>query len=285
MGLDPSTFRWLEAPEKEAEAIARSSLKFLGAVSESAGLLPLSLRAPRLQLTPFGKLAAELQIDPAWAKVLHVGHSRGMLQAAADLVGVLSVQSILSKRAAEDERKKFNEAQSDFFSPDGDLVMAFNVYRRWLAIQQNDSDSSPEGKPRHNRQEAYDFCKAHYFRPKALELARSTSRDLVTQCCSSLGIDKEQVGLSSHEIPAAELMNLVLAGCFLNVGVLCRSAGTAGSSHYHLIDVHGQSNKATVVGAIFPASTLVRGNADPPKFLCFSQIMETSRTFLQGPLA
>eukprot|EP00438_Fugacium_kawagutii_P007597 Skav200631 [mRNA] locus=scaffold353:35664:38697:+ [translate_table: standard] len=261
MGLDPSRFRWLDAPDKEAEAIAWSTLKFLGAVDEEKSFMRrMGLGRPQLKLTAFGKLAAELQIDPAWAKVLHVGHSLGMLRAAGDLVGVLSVQSILFKKPQEDERKKVNEAQQDFFSVDGDVVMAFNVYRQWSAILNEDSDAKWQ-----NRQEAYEFCKKHYFSPKAMELAKASSRDLVQQCCTSLKIDKEELGRKSDEISAADLMHLVTAGSFLNIGVLCRGVGTAASGHYHLIDVHGQAEKATVVGAIFPASTLVRGNAEAPK--------------------
>ena len=265
MGLDPEHFRWVEAPEKDAEKIAWSALKFLGAVDHGP------LRG--WQLTSFGTLAAELQIEPTWAKVLHEGHKLGMLTAAADLVGVLSVQSIFSRKVAEDERKTLNDAQSNFLGADGDLVMSYQVYCRWLAIQK-ESD----------RKEAFNFCKDHYFRPKALEMARATSRDLVQQCCELLTVNKEQPGLSSHEISVRDLLRLVMSGGFMNIGVRCcsnGSNGTAASSQYHLIDVHGQ-DKATVVAAIHPGSALVRGDAKAPRFVCYSHIMETSRTFLSG---
>lgn len=255
MGFEPRSFRWLEAPEQEAIDTAWSSLLFLGAVQGNA-------------LTEFGRLAAELQLDPAWAKVLFTGQGMGMLQAAADLVGLLSVLGMLSRRAGDEEaRKQQNEAQQEIFSDHGDVVMAFRVYEQWLALRNGASGA---------RQRAEEFCRNLWLRPKALELARNMSWEVYQQCRGFFRLKGEEV----RDVSAEDLLQLICSGCFLNLVVQCQGRGTAASSQYHLIDV--REDAATVVASIFPGSALVRGARPAPKFAIYMQITHTSRTFLSG---
>ena len=250
MGFEPRSFRWLEAPDREAMDTAWSSLLFLGAVQGRA-------------LTQFGRLAAELQLDPAWAKVLFTGQGRGMLQAAADLVGLLSVLGMLSRRASDEEaRKQQNEAQQQIFSDQGDVVMAFRVYQQWLAIR-NGADGA--------KQRAEEFCRSLWLRSKALELARSMSREVYQPCRDffQLELKDEEV----RDVSTEDLLELVCSGCFLNLVVQCQGHGTAASSQYHLMDL--RQDAATVVASIFPGSVLVRGARPAPKFAFYMQITHT----------
>ncbi|CAE7381392.1 PRP22 [Symbiodinium natans] len=277
MGLDPMSFRWLEAPDKEAEATAWRSLLFLDACDQS-----------RRALTKFGRFAAELQIDPLWAKILFTGYSHNQLRSAAELVGVLSVLGTLQRPARDEEsRRQLNEAQADLFCPEGDVVTSYKAFRRWLALRDatapaGEDEGAGEGEARKaNRQQAQEFCRARWLRPKAFEMARTTAIDMFKQSCESLRVeDPESLKLAASATDQ-DLLRLILAGCFLNIGVQCRGSGSAQSALYQLIQSHG-SGGATIVAAPFPGSSLVRAGGAPPRYVCYTHIMQTSRTFLHG---
>lgn len=84
MGLSPLDFRWIERPDEQALRAADSDLRILGALTPDGS-----------RVTELGKLIAELQIDPALAKIFFCGCREGAGEAAATLVGLISTGSTI----------------------------------------------------------------------------------------------------------------------------------------------------------------------------------------------
>lgn len=272
MGLDPVTFPWLEPPDALAVERAWQTLAFLGATT--------SCKHRPVGLTDFGHLAAALQIEPAMAKVLSVGGEQGLTRQAADVVAVMSVFKDFFKRVPDGEGQ---QSASQRCRPDGDIATMYRLYRQWVGIRSNASGNN----------EAREFCSQEGLVPKALITAKKIGDDLTRQIEDFSrrrrterpgGLD---AGVPSRELTDPELSHLVLAGCYMNIGVIIGGQGTCRTALYQVAREGPASQaqqEATTAAAIFPGSPFLktRANEEAPAHVCFVNMAETSRLFLHG---
>lgn len=272
MNLDPDTFHWLEKPSEHALRSSWATLLFLCAVEKQDG---------HWALTEFGKLAAGLQIDPCLAKVLHEGCRQGLIRQAADVVAVMSGCSNFSRKAVDDAaRKQLHDAQQAELSTEGDVVTMYRFYRKWIVMKTANLDGLDQ---QHGCQAASAFARETWLRGRELERARTTSVDFVKQL-GKLGFEPAQDGRAAEdELSESQLLDLILAGCFLSLGLLSGGRGpSCRDATYQMVGSSMGQEDAVTAGAVFPGSVLARQDGSAPKFLCFTSMMQTSKLFLFG---
>lgn len=86
-------------------------------------------------LTPFGQLMSEFPIDPQLAKALMESPKYGCTQEILSIIAMLSVPSPFIR--PNNDRKKADEAKSQFEHDDSDHITLLNCYERY---KENESD-------------------------------------------------------------------------------------------------------------------------------------------------
>ena len=124
LGLDSLVFDWIEKPDMEALRQAGEGLKFLSAIDAGGGL------------TDLGTLIADLQVDPALARLVYLGCQQGMGEAAAALGGLLSTASNIffrgrDPKAQEDARAKHAALRNRVH---GDPVTLYRLNEAYQAV-------------------------------------------------------------------------------------------------------------------------------------------------------
>ena len=129
MRLDPFTFNWIEAPNKEALEAAHNDLLYLNALNSSTN-----------ELTDIGLLAATLQIEPALARMLYYGCCSGKGEAAATLAALLTVGSNIFWRPAKSKSDEAQDAmikdkhKSFQLADHGDAVTLYRLYETFKHV-------------------------------------------------------------------------------------------------------------------------------------------------------
>ncbi|XP_015609898.1 ATP-dependent RNA helicase DHX33 [Cephus cinctus] len=116
IGVDITSFDFMDRPPKEAVDAAVSCLEKLGAVK---GLPP--------QLTTLGRTMSLFPLDPRFTKVILASVEHQCLEEALTVIALLSGESVFTDPPAK--RQQAFAARSRFSSEEGDHVTLLNVYR------------------------------------------------------------------------------------------------------------------------------------------------------------
>jgi len=251
MGLNPSEFKWVEAPADEVMESSWKLLALLGAVDVER------------QLTDVGSVAAELQINPHWAKVLAAGRDRGVLAQAADVVAAISVSSSFFADSKDAELRQKVKVIRDTTSNFGDVASVYGLVQRWIQSKRE--------------QKLAAFCAEHCIRQKSLLAALSTANELRRQ----LKIQRDP-SLDFRSLQHAEVMDLVFSGYFSNLAVLVSDGADWGGAVYRVVP-GGGTVEAVDAAVVFPGSN-VTGLERPPSLVSFVALHTTSRVFMKGVL-
>ncbi|XP_057329367.1 ATP-dependent RNA helicase DHX33 isoform X2 [Microplitis mediator] len=118
IGIDITTFDFMDKPPKEAIDVAISCLERLGAVK---GYPP--------HLTTLGRTMSLFPLDPRFTKVLLASVEHQCLDEALTVVALLSGESVFTEPPAK--RDQALAARLKFASPEGDHITMLNVYKTY----------------------------------------------------------------------------------------------------------------------------------------------------------
>ncbi|KAM9263926.1 putative ATP-dependent RNA helicase DHX34 [Morus bassanus] len=129
MGLgDPRTFPFLEPPPSSSLETAVRYLMDQGALDEAE------------DLTPIGKLLAQLPVDVVVGKMLVLGALFGLAEPTLTAAAALSVQSPFLRAARPDPDRA--TARRPLESPHGDPLTLLNIFNQWVQVKSERSGSS-----------------------------------------------------------------------------------------------------------------------------------------------
>jgi HrpA-like RNA helicase len=347
MGLDPTTFPWMEAPAQDALTVAEADLRFMGAVDAETG-----------SISQLGELIADLQVDPGLARLVYSGCLMGYGDAAATLAGLLSAGSSVfwrvSKSAPAADRARVRDSHAAFFSEAGEAVALFRLYKRFTDVLDSRSGAKLEcgrsGDGRGDEEDdnaddnrstsaqtvasdvlstmhdaadaadadflarpavvdaasvvprryataaggapevaarkttaaptaarvAHTWCREHHLNSKSLGSVSGTARTFVDAA--------KRVGLwdaspSQQGAPDdATLQALTLRAQFLNVAVW--SGGGVGSFPQYTLLRTDRLETAFIHPSSSWADRLLNTRAEPPKWIVYGNVIETTKTFL-----
>ncbi|KYN05222.1 PREDICTED: putative ATP-dependent RNA helicase DHX33 [Cyphomyrmex costatus] len=123
IGVDITTFDFMDKPPKESIDVAVNCLEKLGAVKGSPP-----------QLTTLGRTMSLFPLDPRFTKVILASVEHRCLEEALTVIALLSGESIFMDPPAK--REQAYNARSRFASPEGDHVTLLNVFRAYQSAAQ-----------------------------------------------------------------------------------------------------------------------------------------------------
>lgn len=123
IGVDITTFDFMDKPPKETVDVAVTCLEKLGAVKGSPP-----------QLTTLGRTMSLFPLDPRFTKVILASVEHQCLEEALTVVSLLSGESVFTDPPAK--RQQAYVARSRFASPEGDHVTLLNVFRGYTNTKQ-----------------------------------------------------------------------------------------------------------------------------------------------------
>ncbi|XP_014488584.1 PREDICTED: putative ATP-dependent RNA helicase DHX33 [Dinoponera quadriceps] len=124
IGIDITTFDFMDKPPKEGVDVAVKCLEKLGAVRGS-------------QLTTLGRTMARFPLDPRFTKVILASVEHRCLEEALTVIALLSAESVFMDSAAK--RAQATKARERFASPEGDHVTLLNIFRQYQSTKQKKS--------------------------------------------------------------------------------------------------------------------------------------------------
>ncbi|KAH0554200.1 ATP-dependent RNA helicase DHX33 [Cotesia glomerata] len=124
IGIDITTFEFMDKPPKESIDVAVSCLEKLGAVK---GNPP--------QLTTLGRTMSLFPLDPRFTKVLLASVEHQCLHEALTVIAILSGESIFTEPPTK--REQALTARLKFISPEGDHVTLLNVFKNYTSLNDN----------------------------------------------------------------------------------------------------------------------------------------------------
>ncbi|WFD27228.1 RNA helicase [Malassezia nana] len=200
----------------------------------------------RGELTKLGRRMAEFPVDPMMSKAILASEEYHCTEQVLSIVSMLSESSALFVRP-KDKKLEADRARQAFVRPGGDPMMLLQIWELWV-----DSGYSQA------------FCHDHFLQPKTLGRVRDV-RDQLHRLC-------ERVELVPESIPdTADLTGVQMAltaGYFMNTAVLQRGGETYRSIKQHTsVYIH-------------PSSSLYK-HVPPPRYLCYYELVETSRHFMR----
>ncbi|XP_032666227.1 ATP-dependent RNA helicase DHX33 isoform X2 [Odontomachus brunneus] len=121
IGIDITTFDFMDQPPKQGIDTAMKCLENLGAITGS-------------QLTTLGRTMSRFPLDPRFTKVILASVEHRCLEEALTVVALLSGESIFIDSTAK--RVQAVKARERFTSPEGDHVMLLNIFRQYQSTKQ-----------------------------------------------------------------------------------------------------------------------------------------------------
>ncbi|XP_029160100.1 ATP-dependent RNA helicase DHX33-like [Nylanderia fulva] len=121
IGVDITTFDFMDKPSKEGVDVAVKCLEKLGAVKGSPP-----------QLTTLGRTMSLFPLDPRFTKVILASVEHRCLEEALTVIALLSGESIFMDPPTK--REQAHNTRSRFASPEGDHVTLLNVFRAYRNV-------------------------------------------------------------------------------------------------------------------------------------------------------
>jgi HrpA-like RNA helicase len=140
LGIDMATFDWIDKPNVTDIGFTKRDLMYLQALEFDG------------KITPFGRRAVEMQLEPRISRMICYADSQGLLAPALTLAALMGVS--IWWRGGDDAKKKLCDTKREnlirSIDPNlgnfGDLVAAYRVFIKWYTLDswwQVDQQSEP----------------------------------------------------------------------------------------------------------------------------------------------
>ncbi|MCJ1434770.1 hypothetical protein MMC27_004140 [Xylographa pallens] len=223
-------------------------------------------------LTPLGRQLAKLPLDVFLGKLILLGSLFSCLDAALTIAAILSSKSPFS--APMGARAQADLARLAFKKGDSDLLTVYNAYCAWRRVCKSTGSSE------------YQFCRKNFLSPQTLSNIEDLKAQLTTALVDAgfLSLDEEGKAAlnrarfysrqrhfveipSTHDINASNelVINSVIAWSFYPK-LLVR-------------DGKGWRNVANNQSVSLYPTSVNKGVSNPPKWLSFYHIMQSSNKF------
>ncbi|KAG0164076.1 putative ATP-dependent RNA helicase DHR1 [Apophysomyces sp. BC1034] len=276
-------------PPRENLTKAEKLLGYLGAVDTTTK-----------QITEFGRTMSLFPLSPRFAKMLIISQQHGCLPYVIILVSALSVGDpfiqdyhLDEKRPGEDDedsdddedssddkerrkvvRKKYYEAQARHagLDPSSDILRLVNVVGAYEY-----AGATKE------------YCDENFLRPKAMEEIRNLRRQLTNMVASNfptvdICVDPKLKPPSARQLKV--LRQVITAGLIDSVAIRTDVLETGGGKGKRFKNSRGVSYKlmwSDEDAFIHPTSVLY--GQEPPRVLVYSELFQSTRTWLKGVTA
>ncbi|XP_043488176.1 ATP-dependent RNA helicase DHX33 [Polistes fuscatus] len=177
IGVDITSFDFMDRPPKEAVDVAVTCLEKLAAVKGSPP-----------QLTTLGRTMSLFPLDPRFTKVILASVEHQCLEEALTVIALLSVQSIFADPPAK--RQQAHAAKSRFASPEGDHVTLLNVFRSYISTSQKKV-----------------WCHENFLHHRNLEYASEVRKQLAS-LAERANLEKVSCGNNTQQLRKALLEGL-----------------------------------------------------------------------------
>ncbi|XP_043511713.1 ATP-dependent RNA helicase DHX33 isoform X2 [Frieseomelitta varia] len=205
IGVDITTFDFMDKPPKEAVDVAVTCLEKLGAVKGSPP-----------QLTTLGRTMSLFPLDPRFTKVILASVEHQCLEEALTVVALLSGESVFTDPPAK--RQQAYVARSRFASPEGDHVMLLNVFRAYSNTKQKKA-----------------WCHENFLHHRNLEYAASVRQQLA-MLAERANLEKASCGTNTEQ-----LRKTLLEGLYDNLAELQRDQTYITVSSKQPVAIHPSS--------------------------------------------
>lgn len=198
------------------------------------------------ELTKLGRRMAEFPVDPQLSKAILASETYRCTEEVVSIVSMLSESSALFFRP-KDKKMHADRARAAFVQPGGDHLTLLNVWEQWV----------------HSNYD-HQFCIDNFVQPKVLARVRDV-RDQLSQLCERVELTPES---NADPSDISGIQRSILAGYFMNTARIQK-----GGEAYRTI-------KQNTTIHIHPSSCLYKHIPQPP-FLCFFELVETSKNFMR----
>lgn len=186
IGIDITTFDFMDKPPKEAIEVAVACLEKLGAV-----------RGSPPQLTTLGRTMSRFPLDPRFTKVILASVEHQCLEEALSVIAMLSGESVFNEPPTR--RRESAMARTRFASEEGDHITLLRVYRHYVETKEKKV-----------------FCKENYLHHRNLEYACNVRKQLA-ETAERANLEKSSCGTNTENLRKA-----LLEGLYDNVAELQR---------------------------------------------------------------
>ncbi|XP_011495049.1 PREDICTED: putative ATP-dependent RNA helicase DHX33 [Ceratosolen solmsi marchali] len=205
IGIDITTFDFMDKPPDDAINTAVACLEKLGAVKGSPP-----------QLTALGRTMSLFPLDPRFTKVILASTEHNCLEEALIVIALLSGENIFLDPVAK--RQQAMAVRSRFSSDEGDHVTLLNVYRHYVKATQKKS-----------------WCQENFLHFRNLEYAVNVKRQLTALA------EKAKLESSSCENNTENLRRALLEGLSENLAELQRDQTYVAVTSRHPVTIHPSS--------------------------------------------
>ncbi|XP_014610634.1 PREDICTED: putative ATP-dependent RNA helicase DHX33 [Polistes canadensis] len=205
IGVDITSFDFMDRPPKEAVDVAVTCLEKLAAVKGSPP-----------QLTTLGRTMSLFPLDPRFTKVILASVEHRCLEEALTVIALLSVQSIFADPPAK--RQQAYAAKSRFASPEGDHVTLLNVFRSYISTSQKKV-----------------WCHENFLHHRNLEYASEVRKQLAA-LAERANLEKVSCGNNTQQLRKA-----LLEGLYDNIAELQRNNNYVTVSSKQPVAIHPSS--------------------------------------------
>ncbi|XP_016841401.1 ATP-dependent RNA helicase DHX33 [Nasonia vitripennis] len=205
IGIDITTFDFMDKPPAESIDTAVACLEKLGAVKGSPP-----------QLTTLGRTMSLFPLDPRFTKVILASVEHKCLEEALTVIALLSGENIFLDPPAK--REQALAARSRFASDEGDHITLLNVYRSYMNAQQK--------KP---------WCHENFLHFRNLDYAVNVRKQLASLT------ERAKLEKTSCESNTECLRRALLEGLSENLAELQRDQNYVAVSSRHPVAIHPSS--------------------------------------------
>ncbi|MCJ1397878.1 hypothetical protein MMC11_001074 [Xylographa trunciseda] len=223
-------------------------------------------------LTPLGRQLAKLPLDVFLGKLILLGSLFGCLDAALTVAAILSSKSPFS--APMGARAQADLARLAFKKGDSDLLTVYNAYCAWRRVCKSTGSSE------------YQFCRKNFLSPQTLSNIEDLKAQLTTALVDAgfLSLDEEGKAALNRARFYSRQRNFVEIPTKLDVNAsneLVINSVIAWSFYPKLLirDGKGWRNVANNQSVSLYPTSVNKGVSNPPKWLSFYHIMQSSNKF------
>ncbi|KAG1801054.1 P-loop containing nucleoside triphosphate hydrolase protein [Suillus variegatus] len=288
-------------PDRQVLKKAETVLTRLGALSSTplVSQAGVSMSTIGGQVTPLGKAMSLFPLSPRFSRMLVGSQQHGCLPYVISIVAAMSVgdpflreegldvdsesdsddeglghiknASIRAKEARRARRRTFFESQQIHGS-----LGNFNsdIFRLLSVVGAYEYSGG-----------GHEFCKAHFVRPKAMEEIRKLRAQLSS--IAETNFQNAEVRFNTNIRPPKDTqikaIRQLLAAAFIDQVAVRKDLIQKNSSGRQFSTAKGVPYAAVgVPGDVFIHPTSVLANRPPPDYLVFSEVVQTSRTWIKG---